>query len=42
MSYFTAVVVKYETMAYRVLNLTMRYFGIVKVVVYTSWARFSK
>ena len=42
MSYFTAVVFKYETMAYRLLNLTVRYFEIVKVVVYMSWARFGK
>ena len=26
MSYFTAVVVKYETMAYRLLNLTIKKF----------------
>ena len=42
MSYFTAVVIKYETMAYRLLNLTIKYFELVKVVVYTSWARFGK
>lgn len=42
MSYFTAVIVKYETMAYRLLNLTIRYFEIVKVVVYMWWARFCK
>ena len=35
MSCFTAVVVKYETMAYRLLLK-------VKVVVYTPWARFCK
>ena len=42
MSYFTAVIVKYETMAYHLLNLTIRYFEIVKVVVYMWWARFCK
>ena len=34
MSYFTDVVVKYETMAYTLLK--------VKVVVYTPWARLCK
>lgn len=42
MSYFTAVIVKYETMAYRLLNLTIRHFEIVKVVVYMWWAQFCK